>query len=594
MTTPVQEMTGAEEIVWDLSDLIPNADDENISKLLNEILAKAEIFAGKYRGRVASLNAAELAQAMREQEEIGNAFDRVATYAGLQWTTETTNPNYGALMQKITEFGSKLEQTLVFFSLEWASAPDESATVIANDAALTPYKHYLTELRKLRPHQLSEAEEKIISEKDVTGVAAWQRFMAETLSRTEYELDGQKLPQEAVARMLYKADRELRQRAADSLTAGLKTTLPSMTYLFNIILAEKAAMDRLRKFPTWVSSRNLSNETTDEAVEALVSAVTSRYDIVARYYNIKKRLLGYDELYEYDRYAPIGAGESKYNWGDAKNIVLNAFGVFHEEIGAIAEQFFTKSWIHAPARQGKRSGAFAAPVPSVHPYVFVNFSGSSRDVMTLAHELGHGVHMFLSQPRGYYGAGTPLTTAETASVFGEMMVFNDLMARETDKQAKIGMLASKIEDTFATVFRQISMNRFENAIHTARREGGELTTERFTQHWMETQTAMFQGSVTLREDYGIWWSYIPHFINTPGYVYAYAFGELLVMALLAEYRKQGPDFAARYIEMLSMGGADSPANVVAKAGVNLNDPNFWAQGLGMIDDMVKQLEELVG
>ncbi|MBI3396625.1 MAG: M3 family oligoendopeptidase, partial [Spirochaetia bacterium] len=331
------------------------------------------------------------------------------------------------------------------------------------------------------------------------------------------------------------------------------------TYIYNVSLAEKASTDRLRKYPTWISDRNLDNETSDLMVDALISAVTSRYDIVARYYKIKRKLLGVPELFDYDRYAPLEEVETHYQWDEAKQVVLNAFGAFHPKMAEVAAEFFDKRWIHAPVLPNKRGGAFASScVPSVHPWVFVNFMGLGKDVMTLAHELGHGVHMYLSRPKGVLEANTPLTTAEMASVFGEMLVFNDMMKRETDPKVRQSMLASKIEDTFATVFRQVTMNRFEDAIHTARRSGGELTTDRYSELWLKTQRAMFGDSVTLRDDYGLWWSYVTHFIAVPGYVYAYAFGELLVLALFNQYRKQGDSFAPKYIDVLSSGGSDKP------------------------------------
>jgi oligoendopeptidase F len=588
-----QQVTGAEEVVWNLADLAPSITDESIKAILDGVLKDADAFAAKYRGRVASLSAAEMVEALNAAEAIVDPVIRLSSYAGLQWTTDTNNADFGALMQRLREFDAQLQQTLLFFTLEWTNAPDES-TRILTDSLLKPFKHYLAKERQLRPHRLSEPEEKILEEKSVTGRGAWGRFFTQTLSATQYELDGQKYPQEVVLKKLYDADRDMRLKAATSITNGLRSQLPTLTYVFNVALADKFSDDKLRKFPTWISARNLDNEASDQSVDALISAVTSRYDIVARYYALKKQLLGYGELYDYDRYAPLEQAESFYSWAHARDMILAAFYAFDPQIGSIAQEFFDKRWIHAPVTQGKRSGAFASPTSTqVHPYIFVNYRGKGRDVMTLAHELGHGIHMRLSQPRGMYGASTPLTTAETASVFGEMMVFNDLMVRERNPHAKLSMLAQKIEDTFATVFRQISMNRFEDAIHTARRTTGELRSEQIGEYWMQTQRAMFRDSVTLRDDYSVWWSYVSHFISVPGYVYAYAFGELLVMALLAEYRKQGNSFAPRYIEMLAAGGSESPENIVAKVGINLNDPNFWAGGVTMIEDMVLQAEKLV-
>lgn len=588
----MSQTNGVENIVWDLSVFYASPDDPAIQRDLTEVQAAAERFAERYRGRVGSLSAAELAEALQELESIYEKMGRLSAYSSLHWTTNTADPVRGALMQRINEADSQMDQTLLFFTLEWTQLSDEAAQ-IADDPALSRYRHYLHKQRRYRPHLLSEPEEKILNEKAVTGRQAWARFFEETVSSLRYEWEGQQVPQAVVLRQLYAPEREVRKRAADSLTAGLRPHVRTLSYIFNTLLADKASEDRLRKYPTWLSARNLSNETTDEAVQALVNAVTGRYDIVQRYYTIKRRLLGLDELFDYDRYAVLPSAETRYTWDAARQIVLDAFGAFAPRMADVARQFFDQNWIHAPVVPNKTGGAFSHPtVPSAHPFILLNYTGTVRDVMTLAHELGHGVHQYLSRPHGFFGAYTPLTTAEMASVFGEMLVFNDLMARESDPSARLAMLASKIEDTFATVFRQISMNRFEDAIHTARRQEGELSVERFNEFWLQTQRAMFGQSLTLREDYGIWWSYIPHFIRTPGYVYAYAFGELLVLALFSQYKQEGAAFAPRYLEVLSSGGSDSPERILAKVGVDLTDPNFWQQGLQIIDDMVSDLEAL--
>ncbi|MEJ5200506.1 MAG: M3 family oligoendopeptidase, partial [Anaerolineae bacterium] len=326
-----------------------------------------------------------------------------------------------------------------------------------------------------------------------------------------------------------------------------------------------------------------------------VEAVTARYDIVARYYRLKRRLLGVDELFDYDRYAPLPAADRFYSWDKAREIVLNAYAGFDRRMADIAAMFFERRWIDAAVRPGKRGGAFsAATVPSVHPYVLLNYEARPRDVMTLAHELGHGVHQKLAAVQGLLQADTPLTTAETASVFGEMLVFQDLLAREEKPEVRLAMLTAKIEDSFATAFRQISMNRFEDAVHTARRTEGELSAERICELWMATQRPMFGDSVTLTDNYALWWSYIPHFITTPGYVYAYAFGELLVLALYARYRQAPAGFADAYLAMLAAGGSDWPHEIVKPLGVDLTDPGFWQNGLGILDEMVREAEALAG
>ncbi|MCC6974839.1 MAG: M3 family oligoendopeptidase [Anaerolineae bacterium] len=593
MSAPAHEVTGAEQILWDLSELYSGVEDPTLEQDLKQLNLDVEAFAGRFRGKIASLSASELAEALSILESIGNRYTNISGYASLTWTTDTANPAFGALLQRVREAGAALEQKKVFFDLEWAAIPDERLSIL-EDAALAPYRHYLEVALKYRPHLLSEPEEKILAEKGVTGRDAWVRFFGETVEAVEFDFEGKKVPQSIVLKALYHPDRELRRRAADSVTAGLRTIERPVTFIMNTLLQDKFSDDTLRKYPSWITSRNLSNEASDKSVEALITAVTSRYDIVSRFYRLKKRLLGYETLYDYDRYAPLQEKETHYSWDSAREIVLNALGAFDPQMAAVASEFFDKRWIHAPIKQGKRGGAYASPMaPNHHPYVFLNYAATARDVSTLAHELGHGIHMYLSRPRGYFGAYTPLTTAEMASVFGEMLVFKDLMHRERDPQVRLSMLASKIEGSFATIFRQISMNRFEDAIHNTRRQKGELTAEEFGQAWYETQCAMFGDSVTLRDDYRLWWAYIPHFIHTPGYVYAYAFGELLVLALFNRYQVEGKAFVPKYLEVLASGGSDKPENILARVGVDLTNPSFWEEGIKALEALVIEAENLV-
>lgn len=593
-TQTTQERTGAEEVRWDLSDLYNGIDDPQIERDMAQTNARADSFAATYRGRVLSLGAEALYQAIAEYEALVEAANRLGVFAHLIWTTDAANPRYGALLQRLTEWEAQLQQTLVFFELEWTNAPDDFARAMLAHPALAHYRHWLEVTRRYQPHRLTEPEEKILAEKSVTGRSAWTRFFSELMGNTRYPFDGEELTQAGILARLYDPDRSVRQRAAQAFTDVLRQQLPTLTYIFNTLAADKASDDRLRKFPSWISSRNLDNQVSDQVVEALIEAVTARYDIVARYYHLKRQLLGLDRLYDYDRYAPLPAAEGHYRWEQAREMVLEAYGKFHPQMAEIAGQFFARSWIDAPPYPGKRSGAYSASaVPSVHPYVFLNFTGSARDVMTLAHELGHGVHQYLSREQGMLQQHTPLTTAEMASTFGEMLVFSDFMARESDPAVRLAMLAHKIEDTFATVFRQISMNRFEHAMHTARRTEGELPSERLSQFWLETQQAMFGDSVELTENYAIWWSYVPHFLQVPGYVYAYAFGELLVLALFARYRQEGDSFAPRYLQVLRAGGSDWPEAILAPLGVDLTAPDFWQEGLREIEALVAEAEKLV-
>jgi oligoendopeptidase F len=586
--------TGAENIVWDLSDLYAGLDDPAIETDIGQVNERAETFAATYRGKVTTLDSEGLYEAIVKFESITEMAYKLGSFAQLLWSTDTGNAQYGALMQRVREWGSRLQQQLVFFELEWTNAPDDFAQSMMQHPVLGHYKHWLETTRRYQPHRLSEPEEKILTEKSVTGRGAWTRFFSEYTGNLRFLFDGEELTQQEILSKLYVPDRDVRQRAAATFTDKLKENLPVLTYVFNTLAADKASDDRLRSFPTWISSRNLDNEVSDDVVDALVEAVTSRYDIVARYYTIKRELLGVDELFDYDRYAPLPAAEGFYHFDQAKEMVLKAYHRFHPQMGTITELFFDHGWIDAPTVPGKRSGAFSAStVPSVHPYILLNYTATARDVMTLAHELGHGVHQYLSRDQGMLQAHTPLTTAEMASTFGEMLVFTDFMEQESDPKIQLAMLAHKIEDTFATVFRQISMNRFEHHMHTARREEGELTSERLGEIWMESQRAMFIDSVTMTDNYSCWWSYVPHFLQVPGYVYAYSFGELLVLALFARYRQEGADFAPRYLDVLKAGGSDWPEKILAPMGVDLTDPTFWQEGLREIEALVAQLEDLI-
>jgi len=592
MTTATPTTTGAETVIWDLSIFYQGPDDPAIAADMERVSAMADDFASRYRGRVAQLSAGEMVEAMQAMEAIYDLSGRISSYAGLEFSTDTLNPTFGALLQKVQEHGSQIAQKLLFFDLEWKAAPQEVIDRLLADPALGKYRHPLeTELR-YRPYTLSEPEEKILVEKAVTGRTAWTRFFTQIMGALRFDYEGEALNQSQILRKLHEVDRETRRKAADSITAGLNTKMMELTFIFNVLAADKASDDRLRGYPSWISSRNLANKAPDEVVEALVAAVTSNYDIVAQHYDLKRRLLGYETLFDYDRYAPLAIAESgrHYTWDEARQIVLDAYTAFSPRLGTIAQRFFDERWIHAALLPNKRGGAFASPtVPSAHPFVFINYTGVARDVMTLAHELGHGLHMYLSaEAQGITGLYTPLTTAEMASVFGEMLVFTDLMARETDPAARLRMLMQKLEDSFATVFRQIAMNRFEDAMHTARRAEGELSTERLNELWLTTQRAMFGDSVTLRPEYATWWSYIPHFLNTPGYVYAYAFGELLVLALFNLYRQRGADFVPQYLDVLAAGDSDYPANILARVGVDLSDPGFWTQGLAALRDLLAQ------
>lgn len=583
----------ADSVRWDLSDLYASPTDPSIRSDQERLRTDATHFATTYKGRLSALSASHMAVMLTEYERLSDTLGKLGSYAYLLWSTNTEDPAHGKLLQQITEFSSEISQILVFFDVETLAVPDATFERWLAAKELKPWRFFLESSRRFQPHILSEAEEQILTQKSVTGAQAWIRYFDETLGAARFELDGEQMPEQDVLSKLHESDRELRQRAASSLTAGFAKMQRTLTFVFNTLLADKQINDRLRNYPSWITSRNLSNMISDQTVETLVDSVRGFYPVVQRYYRLKASILKMDTLMDYDRYAPILENESKVEWDEARRMVIDSYTGFHPDMGRITGEFFDKNWIDAAVVPGKRGGAYSAStVPSVHPYVFMNYDGRLRDVQTLAHELGHGVHQYLSREQGVLQSDTPLTTAETASVFGEMLVFQNLLASLTDPKEKLALLMSKIDDTIATVFRQVSMNRFEHAMHTARREEGELTTERLSELWIKTQSELYGDSVTLSEGYATWWCYIPHFLHTPGYVYAYAFGELLVLALYEEYNRHPDGFADKYLDLLRAGGSDWPEHLIRNVGVDITHPDFWNNGLRIFERMVNEAEEL--
>ena len=583
---------GASGVLWNLEDLYRNEDDPALAADCQWSIDEALAIRDQFRGRVANLGGAELLGLIVRLEALDCRISRLATFAFLNFTTRMENSVAGALEKRMEELASQCKKAVVFFELEWNALPAESAPRFLEATELTVYRHYLEALRRYQPHQLSESEESLLLEYGPVGRSSWNTLFDKVLSGLRF--GEEKRAEEEVLTDLYDQDREVRRQAADDLTAGLQSQSHILTHIFNTLAADKMIDDRLRRHDTWIHSMNLDNELTDATVETLVTAVTSRYDIVQRYYRVKKELLQLDELTDYDRYAPLPALPSqRIGWDTCRTMVLRSFGAFSGELAAIAERFFTEKWIHAPVSHGKRGGAFAHPcVPDVHPYVMVNYTGTLNDVSTVAHELGHGVHQVLAAKRGHFNSDTPLVLAETASVFAEMLVFQSQLALLTDPAAKRAFICQKLESIFATVFRQTAMNRFEKLMHEGRRDKGELSSELLSEYWLQTQRQMFGDSVTLRPDYGIWWSYIPHFLATPGYVYSYAFGELLVLALYGLYQQHGDSFVTLYTELLAAGGSASPYELLKPFGIDLDDPGFWLQGLRVIDQMLQQVEEI--
>jgi oligoendopeptidase F len=588
------EQTGAEEVAWDLSDLYAGIDDARIDEDVAAAEARADAFRERYHGHVAELDAQGLAEALDAFEEIESALTRALYFAHLTFSTNMAEPARGALVARLQEKAAALETQLLFFGLEWAAVPDDAAEGVLADPALDRWRHHLRSLRKFRPFLLTEPEERILTEKAVSGVSSWSRLYEEQLGALRVDLDGEQLSLETAMARLYAGERDVRRAAAEAVTTALEPGLRTRTSIFNAILLDKSIDDRLRAYPSWISSRNLSNETTDEAVEALVDAAVSRYDVPQRYYRLKARLLGLDRLAHYDRFAPVAEDATTVSWDEARETVVGAYADFSQEAGDIVERFFTADWIDAPVRPDKRGGAFCATnVPGVHPYVLMNYTGDRRSVLTLAHELGHGLHGSLAQPLGLLNASTPLTTAETASVFGEALTFERLLAGEDDPRRRLDLLTGRIEDAIATTFRQIAMNRFEDAVHTERRGKGELASERLGELWLEEQGRLFDDSVDI-DGYTPWWSYIPHFTGSPGYVYAYAYGYLFALAIYRRYVEEGDAVVAPYLDLLRAGGSRSPEELAAMVGLDLTDPAIWASGIDALAAELDEAERLAG
>jgi oligoendopeptidase F len=589
MTATEADLT-ASEVLWDLAPLLPAPGEEGLDELLDRADARADELA-KTRGHVAELDAADLAAFMTGLAELLDLVGRAGSFVGLEFATDTTDPARGARMQRVEERSTAINTKLLFFELEWAALPDDQVDALVADERLAFARHHLHSARRYRPHLLTEPEEVILTEKTMTGRSAWERLFEEQVSTIAVDLDGRTTTLEAALAQLHAPDRAVRRTAAEAVTSALEPGLRTRAFVLNTLLSDKAVDDRLRHFGSWIASRNLANEAGDASVEALVEAVQGRNAIPQRWYALKARLLGIDRLADYDRMASVSDVEAQIGWDAAKELVLDAYGSFSGELADTANRFFAGAWIDAPARPGKRPGAFCAyTVPSHHPYVLLNWTSRRRDVLTLAHELGHGLHAYLAREQGVYHQTTPLTLAETASVFGETVTFGRLLQEVTDPQERLALLASNLEDQIATVFRQIAMNRFENAMHTERREKGELSVDRFGELWAATQADMLGDSVEITDGYRTWWSYIPHFIATPGYVYAYAYGQLLALSVYAQYESRGAEFVPQYLDLLRAGGSMAPEELGRLVDVDLADPGFWDRGLDIIE---RRLEETI-
>jgi oligoendopeptidase F len=584
---------------WNLADLYPSMQAPAFASDLDRAARECKAFADRYRGKLAALavegDARGLAGAVQEYEQLEDLLGRIMSFAGLTYSGDTNDPTrakfYGDTQDKITAASTDL----LFFQLE-LNRLDQSVLAQITAGALKHYRPWLEDIRKEEPYQLDDKLEQIFHEKSVTGRGAWNRLFDETISALRFKIDDRELTLEPALNLMQDRDQEVRKEASDAIAATLKQNMRTFGLITNVLAKDKEISDRWRGFQDVADSRHLSNRVEREVVDALVSAVHDAYPRLShRYYKLKAKWFGRDTLDHWDRNAPLPNVETRvFSWPEARATVLDAYGTFSPRMAGIAKRFFDESWIDAPVRPGKTPGAFAHPtVPSAHPYVLLNYLGKPRDVMTLAHELGHGVHQVLAAPNGALMAPTPLTLAETASVFGEMLTFRALLAKTQSVSERRAMLAAKVEDMINTVVRQIAFYTFERKVHLGRRQG-ELTSDAICDLWLSVQAESLGPSIRLGPGYETFWAYIPHFIHSPFYVYAYAFGDCLVNSLYGVYEGAREGFAERYLAMLAAGGTKHHSELLAPFGLDARDPAFWQIGLKMIEGLIAELEGLEG
>lgn len=596
MSTPAIQPA---QVRWDLSVLFDSIDDPRIDATWSEANARADAFAAAYRGKINadSLDSETLLAALSELEGITQSIAKPLSFANLMFASDSGDAKIGAFLQKQRECATELNVKLLFFELELQAAPADVVDTALSDPLLANFVHYVKTIRTFSAFRLSENEEIILEETANTGGRAWVRLFEEMTANHVFKVilpeEGEREATEGeILMMLRHPDRLTRQAAADSLTKGLAEMQRFLVFNYNNLLQDKAVEDRLRRMEYAEQGRHLSNELDKETVDLVIKICRDNYGLVSRFYHVKREILGLPELTHIDRYAPLFASKEEVAWDEAKSIVLDAFGGFSETLRDRAAEFFDKNWIDAEPRKGKQGGAFCSYVtPDTHPFIFQTYLNKLENVMTLAHELGHGVHASLSRKQSYFNFHGTLPLAELASTFGEMLVFERLVAQATPKD-KLALYADKIEGVFATVFRQAAMFRFEQRSHEFRRTTGELAADDFGQIWHEELQAMFGDSVLLGDQHRSWWSYVGHFIYAPFYVYAYSFGELLVLSLYQMAKAEGPSFANRYIELLEMGGSQSPEDLMRFVGVELKSEEFWHGGFKAMNDLITEFENL--
>jgi len=584
----------ASDVSWELSGLLSECDASTPRELIDRAQRLSNDLQ-RFKGTIASITSDDLFQMMSMLSETSELLSRAGHYTTLKFSENTADPEIAAEMQSINEQSNSVGTALLFIDLEWAEISDERSRELLAESRFDFCRHHLENLRRYQPHQLSEAEETVLSETSLAGASAWVRLFEEHTSAIEVQLPeslGGKVSLMSALSHLHAPKASTREQSAAAVSAALEPGLRTRAFIYNTLLLDKSIDDRIRNYPTWITSRNMANEASDESVQALIDAVSSRFDIPQRWYSLKAQVLGVPRLRDFDRMASVAESDTSIGWQEGSAVVREAYASFSPELAEIVGRFIDEQWIDAPVRPGKRGGAFCAyAVPSHHPYVLLNWTSTPRDVATLAHELGHGVHGYLAREQGIFHQSTPLTLAETASVFGETVTNNRLLAMLDDPGERFALLASTLEDSIATVFRQVAMNRFEDACHTERREVGELSVERFGDLWTSTQQAMLGDSVEITEGYRNWWSYIPHFIATPGYVYAYAYGQLLALSVYAKFEAQGDSFVPNYLNMLRAGGSMKPEQLTAMVDCDLTDPGFWSAGLDIVEQQLVRATE---
>lgn len=579
---------------WKLEDLYSSPTGTDVEADLKRATADAAAFAKDYEGRVADLDGKALGAAIARFEALTDLMGRLGSYAQLYYAQDMADPERGRFSQNVSEALNEATAKLVFFRLEINKIEDADLATRMKEPTLARYAPWLRDVRLFRPHDLSDELERYIHDQSVVGSSAWSRLFDETIARLRYPFRDEVLTEPQILDKLSNKDAEVRRDAAKSFGKVQGDNIAVFSLITNTLIKDKEIDDRWRKYPRPQSFRNLANVVEDEVVDALVSSVKAAYPRLAhRYYKLKAKWFGVDRMPYWDRNAPLPEHDDRViPWAEAEKIVLDAYRAFSPELADVGQKFFGTGWIDAPARPGKSPGAFAHPtVPSAHPYLLLNYQGKVRDVMTLAHELGHGVHQVLAARQGALMADTPLTLAETASVFGEMLTFQSLLKSAPDKSTRKAMLAGKVEDMLNTVVRQIAFYDFESRLHMARRQG-ELTPDAIGEIWMAVQGESLGPAFTFDEEYRHYWSYIGHFIHSPFYVYAYAFGDCLVNSLYAAYQSGQPDFQAKYLEMLKSGGVKRHKELLAPFGLDASDPAFWDKGLGVISGFVDELEKL--